>query len=44
MKRSARRNFAQDALAHASIPRLLLTRGFDATLSFFCTLFVFSLD
>ncbi len=28
----------------SSISLLLLTRGFDATLSFFCTLFVFSLD
>ena len=32
------------AKRHASIPVLLLTQGFDATLSFFCTLFVFSLD
>lgn len=29
---------------HFSISTLLLTQGFEATLSFFCTLFVFSLD
>lgn len=27
-----------------SIRTLLFTQGFEATLSFFCTLFVFSLD
>lgn len=44
MKRSTHRSFRLDAHGYASIPGLLLTRGFDATLSFFCTLFVFSLD
>ena len=29
---------------YSSIPNLLMTRGFDATLSFFCTVFIFSLD
>jgi hypothetical protein len=40
MKNTVRRT----AKHHASIPVLLLTQGFEATLSFFCTLFVFSLD
>lgn len=40
MKRTAR----HPARVNASIPVLLMTQGLDATLSFFCTLFVFSLD
>ncbi|MDD2928885.1 MAG: hypothetical protein PHP05_01865 [Sideroxydans sp.] len=44
MKRTARQSLGHNAQLHNSISGLLLTRGFDATLSFFCTLFVFSLD
>ncbi len=44
MKRTARHT--KDCRTHSriSIPGLLLTKGFDATLSFFCTLCIFSLD
>ncbi len=44
MKRNAHNTYAHTAQQRTSIPGLLLTRGLDATLSFFCTLLVFSLD
>ncbi|MDD2701433.1 MAG: hypothetical protein PHH36_09370 [Sideroxydans sp.] len=44
MKRSVHRLSAKHAHDHISIPGLLMTRGFNATLAFFCTLCICSLD
>ncbi|MFH2134202.1 MAG: hypothetical protein ABII81_03365 [Pseudomonadota bacterium] len=44
MKRIARQISARHAHEHISIPGLLMSKGFNATLSFFCTLCIFSLD
>jgi len=44
MKQSAAATTAYPEQMSFSIRALLFTRGFDATLTFFCTLFVFSFD
>ena len=44
MKRTARRTPGNNAQGHISIPGLLMSKGFNATLTFFCTLCIFSLD
>ncbi len=44
MKRSVRQSALYDANGQVSIPVLLMSKGFNATLSFFCTLCIFSLD
>ena len=44
MKRNLHLPLERNSRAYSSIPNLLMTRGFDATLSFFCTVFIFSLD
>lgn len=44
MKRSDPQRNVRMTLDKISIPGLLMTRGFNATLTFFCTLCIFSLD
>lgn len=44
MKRSTRQSSVHQADGHISIPGLLISKGFNATLTFFCTLCIFSLD
>jgi|GEM_PF-2270598 len=44
MKRSSRHTPVRHADGHISISGLLMSKGFNATLTFFCTLCVFSLD
>lgn len=44
MKRSVRHTSAHHADGRISIPGLLMSKGFNATLTFFCTLCIFSLD
>lgn len=44
MKRNTRQISAKNAQGQISIPGLLMSKGFNATLTFFCTLCIFSLD
>ncbi|MHB1117470.1 hypothetical protein [Sideroxydans sp.] len=44
MKRSTRQASIHHADGRISIPGLLMSKGFNATLTFFCTLCIFSLD
>jgi hypothetical protein len=44
MKRNVRQTSVHHADGSISIPGLLLSKGFNATLAFFCTLCIFSLD
>jgi len=44
MKRSTRQSSVPQADGRISIPGLLMSKGFNATLTFFCTLCIFSLD
>jgi hypothetical protein len=44
MKRTARHTLGKNAQGQISIPGLLMSKGFNATLTFFCTLCIFSLD
>lgn len=44
MKRKHRQIPVHHADGGVSIPGLLMSKGFTATLSFFCTLCIFSLD
>lgn len=44
MKRSTRQSSLPHADGHISIPGLLISKGFNATLTFFCTLCIFTLD
>ena len=44
MKRSVRSTSVHHADGRISIPGLLMSKGLDATLTFFCTLCIFSLD
>lgn len=44
MKRSVRQSAVHDVHGQFSIPGLLISKGFNATLTFFCTLCIFSLD